>query len=193
MINNDVKCCDTNDPTSPKRRRVFQIAAAGVAAGLTGPGLPAHAAPAVGDRLVLVDVEGDPVALKVADLKVGKPVVAFTFDPATKAVRNDSRLHKVTLIKFEESQLDDQTKALAAGGVLAFSAICTHQACEVKTWIAKEKALVCYCHSSKFLPLEAGKVESGPAPRALPTLPLKLDGEQIVVAGEFSARPGSSQ
>ena len=193
MINNEIKCCATNDPISPKRRRVFQIAAASVATGLTGLGFPAHAAPAVGDRLVLDDVEGDPIALKVGDLKVGKPVVAFAFDPATKAVRNDSRLHKVTLIKFEESQLDEQTKALAAGGVLAFSAICTHQACEVKTWIAKEKALVCYCHSSKFLPLEGGKLESGPAPRGLPTLPLKLDGEQLVVAGDFSARPGSAQ
>ncbi len=190
MINNDVNCCATNDPTSPKRRRVFQIAAAGVAAGLAGLGIPAHAAPAAGDRLVLDDVEGDPVALKVGDLKVGKPVVAFAFDAATKAVRNDSRLHKITLIKFEESQLDEQTRALSAGGVLAFSAICTHQACEVKTWLAKDQALVCFCHSTKFLPLEAGKVSDGPAPRALPTLPLKLEGEQIVVAGEFSARPG---
>ena len=191
-MNFDKCACAQDTPTDPKRRRVIQIAAAGVAAGLTGLGFPAHAAPASGDRLVIDDFEGEPIALRAADLKIGKPLVAFAFDPATKAVRNDSRLHKVTLIKFDESELDVESRERAAGGVLAFSAICTHQACEVKTWIAKEKALICFCHSTKFLPLEAGKVESGPATRALPTIPLKLEGDELVLAGTFSARTGPS-
>ena len=191
-MNFDKCACAQDTPTDPKRRRVIQIAAAGVAAGLTGLGFPAHAAPASGDRLVIDDFEGEPIALRAADLKIGKPLVAFAFDPATKAVRNDSRLHKVTLIKFDESELDVESRERAAGGVLAFSAICTHQACEVKTWIAKEKALICFCHSTKFLPLEAGKVESGPAARALPTIPLKLEEDELVLAGTFSARTGPS-
>ena len=191
MINNEVKGCATNEPISPKRRRVIEIAVAGVAASFAGLAVAATA-PNAGDRLVLDDAEGEPVALRAADLKVGKPVLAFAFDKATKEVRNGSRLHKIMLIKLDEADINAETKERAASGVVAFSAICTHQACEVKTWIAKEKALVCYCHASKFLPLEAGKVESGPAARALPTIPLKLEGDELVLAGTFSARTGPS-
>lgn len=191
MINNEVKSCATNELISPKRRRVIEIAVAGVAASFAGLGV-AETAPNVGDRLVLDDAEGEPVALRAADLKVGKPVLAFAFDKATKEVRNGSRLQKIMLMKLDEADLNAETKERAASGVIAFSAICTHQACEVKTWIAKEKALVCYCHASKFLPLEAGKVESGPATRALPTISLKLEGDELVLAGTFSARAGPS-
>jgi rieske iron-sulfur protein len=191
MINNDVKNCPCDEPINPKRRRVIEIAVAGVAASFAGLG-HAETAPGAGDRLVLDDADGEPVALRAADLKVGKPILAFAFDKATKEVRNGSRLHKIMLIKLDDADLNAETKERAASGVVAFSAICTHQACEVKTWIAKEKALVCYCHASKFLPLEAGKVESGPAARALPTIPLKLEGDELVLAGTFSARTGPS-
>lgn len=191
MIKNEVKGCATNEPISPKRRRVIEIAVAGVAASFVGLSV-AESAPSAGDRLVLDDAEGEPVALRAADLKVGKPILAFAFDKATKEVRNGSRLQKIMLMKLDEADLNAETKERAASGVVAFSAICTHQACEVKTWIAKEKALVCYCHASKFLPLEAGKVESGPAARALPTIPLKLEGDELVLAGTFSARTGPS-
>ena len=70
-----------------------------------------------------------------------------------------------------------------AGEFHAFSAICTHQGCDLKSWSAKEQVLVCFCHSSKFKLREGGAVASGPAQRALPHMPLKLDGEQIVIAG----------
>jgi rieske iron-sulfur protein len=76
--------------------------------------------------------------------------------------------------------------------VVAYSAICTHQACDVKTWLSKEKVLVCFCHSSKFNLLDDGKVLSGPALRALPSVPLKLDGDLLVVAGTFSTQPGGN-
>lgn len=175
------------------RRRVIRIAAAGMAIGFGAiAGTPAHAQPAAGDRLVADDAEGQPVALTAADVKPGKPLLAFAFDPASKALRNASRLDKIVLVKLAESELDAETRQRAAGGVLAYSAICTHQACELKTWLAKEKALVCFCHASKFLPLDAGKVADGPAPRALPALPLALKDGQLVVAGPFSGRPGPS-
>jgi len=187
---NDCDC--KNAPTDPTpRRRVIRLAAAGVAIGLGGIGsAPARAAPTKDDRLVADDVQGEPVALRPADLTPGKPLLAFAFDPKTKEVRNTSRLHKLVLVKFAESELDAETKQRAAGGVLAYSAICTHQACEVKTWVAKEKALVCFCHASKFLMLEKAKVADGPASRALPSLPLALKEAQLVVAGTFSAKPG---
>lgn len=190
-MNPHSQCSCSEAPASASRRRVIRIATASLAAAGLGlrSGL-ALAQAAAGDRLVLDDEEGKPVALTLADIKPGKPVLAFPFDAAKGTVRNDSRLNKVVLMRLDEAQMDADTRARCAGGVVAYSAVCTHQGCEVKTWLSKEQVLVCYCHSSKFLPLKGSEVAGGPAPRPLPSLPLKLDGEQLVVAGPFSAQPG---
>ena len=185
--------CDGERAPSGDRRKVIKIAAAAgfVLPWALAPGL-AHAKPMTGDRLVEEDAEGTPAALRLADLRPGKPVLAFPFDAAKGEVRNDSRLNKVVLVRFAEADLNAETRARSAGGVLAFSAICTHQGCDVKTWLPKEQVLVCFCHSTKFLLLEGGSVASGPALRSLPFLPLSLDGDQLVIAGPFSAPAGGT-
>ncbi len=173
------------------RRRVIRIGVAGLAAPLAMTALPAAAAVS-GDRLVEEDAEGAPQPLRVSDLKPGKPMLAFPFDAKAGKARTETRLNKVVLIRLPEADMAPATRARAAGGVLAYSAICTHQACDVKTWLSKEKALVCFCHSSKFDLLDNGKVLNGPATRALPAIPLALDGEFLAIAGAFTANPGAS-
>ena len=170
----------------------MRLAAAGLAAPLVGGASIASAQPSAGDQLVEDDADGAPQPLRVADLKPGRPILAFPFDPKARVVRNESRLTKVVLIKLAEGDMNPATRERSAGGVIAYSAVCTHQACDVKTWLAKEKALVCFCHASKFKPLEGGVVASGPAPRSLPSLPLALDGDLLVIAGGFSAAPGGT-
>jgi len=65
-----------------------------------------------------------------------------------------------------------------AGTAVAFSAICTHKGCTVAPAGAK---LNCPCHGSVYDAL-TGKVLSGPAPRALTSVPVTVkDG--AVVAG----------
>lgn len=185
--------CACEGLADAERRRVIRIAAAGAAAALAPmAGLAADERPAAGDLFVADDVEKDPVAIKAKDIQPGKPVLAFPFDPASKKIRNASRLNKVVLVKVADSDLDAASKERAAGGVLAYSAICTHQACEAKTWVAADKTLVCFCHASKFAVLEGGRVAAGPAPRALPMLPLKLQGDQLAVAGTFTTPPGGA-
>lgn len=188
--------CSGSDATDAqlRRREVIRIGAAVGAAVALGPlgATAASARPAAGDMLVADDVEANPVAIKAADVQVGKPVLVFPFDPSSKQIRNDSKFNKIVLVRVAETDLDADSKARAAGGVLAFSVICTHQACDAKTWNAADKALVCFCHASKFLVLEGGRVASGPAPRALPMLPLKLQGDQLVVAAPFVTPPGSA-
>ncbi len=183
--------CPTATQVNALRRRVIRIAAAGLAAPLAFAAWPA-AESLVGDRLVEEDAEGAPAPLRIADLKPGKPMVAFPFDAKRNAPRNESRLNKIVLIRLAEADMSAETRARAAGGVLAYSAVCTHQACDVKTWLSKEKALVCYCHSSKFALLDGGAVIAGPASRALPAIPLALEGEHLVIAGAFTATPGGS-
>lgn len=183
-------CCHAEQVDAP-RRRVIRIAAAGLAAPLAMATRPAVAAVS-GDRLVEEDAEGAPQPLRVADLKPGKPMLAYPFDTKSGKRRDDTRLNKLVLVRLPEADMTPATRARAAGGVVAYSAICTHQACDVKTWLSKEKVLVCFCHSSKFNLFDDGKVVAGPASRALPSVPLQLDGDQLVVAGTFSADPGGS-
>jgi rieske iron-sulfur protein len=184
-------CCVAEVVSGP-RRKIIQLTVAGLVApgASVAAGAGALEGPVAGDRLVEEDAEGAPRPLGPADLPLGKPMLAFPFDAKTKAPRDGSRLNKVMLIRLAEADLDAATKARAAGGVLAFSAICTHQACDVKTWLTKEQVAVCFCHSSKFKLLDGGAVTAGPATRALPILPLKLEGEQLVVTDGFSTTPG---
>ena len=184
--------CHAEHPTNETRRRVIKITAAGLAAPWALAAGLAHARPMPGDRLVEDDAEGAPRPLRFSDLQPGKPLLAFPFDAAKGEVRSESRLNKVVLMRFAETEMSAETKARSAGGVVAFSAICTHQGCDVKTWLSKEKALVCFCHSSKFMLLEGASVSGGPASRALPSLPLSLDGDLLVIAGSFSAPPGGT-
>ena len=181
----------SSKPASDVRRQVIKIAVAGITVPWALTAMPARASVTQGDCLVNDDAEGAPVPLKATDLRVGKPVVAFPFDVKQGIVRNETRLNKIILLKFAPGDLDSAHQARAAGGIVAYSAICTHQACDAKTWLSKEKALVCFCHSSKFLVLENGAVASGPATRSLPSIALALQGDQLVIAGAFSAPPGT--
>ena len=191
--------CPGQAVVNAPRRRLIRIAAAGIVAPLALSAWPATASFA-GDRLVAEDAEGTPAPLRVADLQPGKPVVAYPFDAMRNAPRDESRLNKIVLLRLRDvdmapdtaAGMTPETRARAAGGVLAYSAICTHQGCDVKTWLAKERALVCYCHSSKFTLLDGGNVISGPATRALPAIALVLDGDHLVIAGAFTAAPGGS-
>jgi Rieske Fe-S protein len=59
-----------------------------------------------------------------------------------------------------------------------FSAICTHQGCTVKPDGAELK---CPCHGSVFNGL-TGAVTHGPAQSPLPSIPVKVDGTNVVTA-----------
>lgn len=183
--------CASAGPASDLRREVIKIAVAGVALPWGLASQAAQAAIQPGDFLVDDDAEGTPMPLKATDLRLGKPMVAYPLDAKNAIVRNESRLNKIVLLRLADGELDATTKARSAGGVIAYSAICTHQACDAKTWLSKEKALVCFCHSSKFLVLENGAVANGPATRSLPSIALALHGDQLVIAGAFSAPPGT--
>lgn len=151
---------------------------------------PASARPKEGDLLVRV---GDASATPLApdDIKLGaKQIMAWAMDPNDKTVRSGSRLNRVMLVHFDPEKLSAETKARAADGVVAYTAICTHTGCEVTEWVPEEQLLYCPCHASKFDPAVAAKVTDGPAPRALPALPLKVADGKLAVAKPFTARIG---
>ena len=150
----------------------------------------ASSRPLPGDVLVKVG-DATLTALSAEDIPVSAPpLIAWPMDAVAKVVRNGSRLNRVVLLRLDPGGLAAATRSAAAGGVVAYSAICTHSGCDVGGWIAEEQALYCECHESKFDPKDAARVIDGPAPRSLPLLPLSAADGPIVVAGPFTSRVG---
>jgi ubiquinol-cytochrome c reductase iron-sulfur subunit len=91
-------------------------------------------------------------------------------------------------------------RSWAPEGILAYSKICTHAACAISLYryptyqpTSAAPAFTCPCHYSTFLPGEGGRVAFGPAGRALPQLPLAIDGEgHLRAAGGFGQDVGPS-
>ena len=138
---------------------------------------PAAARPKPGDLLVR-DGDADKKPLTPADIAAdAKPTAAWALDPSTGTVRNGSRFNRLMV-----GRLGDD--------VFAYTAICTHDGCDVTDWLADEHVLSCPCHYSKFDPKDGGRVKDGLAPRALPQLPLKVVNGVLVVAQPFTSKVG---
>lgn len=146
--------------------------------------------PKEGDLLVRF---GDPRKTPLApdDIPLGaRQTTAWAMDPADQTVRNGSRLNQLILLRLDSTALTPETRSRAAEGVVAYTAICTHEGCDIDDWIAGAQHLSCSCHFSTFDPKDGARVLDGPAPRMLPALPLKVVDGKLVVAKPFTARVG---
>ena len=149
--------------------------------------------PREGDLLVTVGGNA-PEPLTPENIPLGaNPVMAWPMDQESSTVRSGSRLNKVLLLRLNPEDLDAETKEHAADGVVAYSAICTHTGCDVVNWHPDRRLLECPCHNSVYDPTAGAKVVSGPAPRRLPALPLKVADGRLVVAKPFTGRAGFQQ
>jgi ubiquinol-cytochrome c reductase iron-sulfur subunit len=76
--------------------------------------------------------------------------------------------------------------AWAPDGFVAYSKVCTHAGCPVGLYRSSEHTLICPCHQSEFDVLDGARPISGPAARALPQLPIRLQEDGTFVAlGDF--------
>jgi rieske iron-sulfur protein len=156
---------------------------------------PARSArPQAGDLLAFFEGDRAGKVIKPDDLKSGgPPVLAWPMDPKSKTLRDGSRFNQVLLVRFDPAELGEKDKPHAADGIVGFSAICTHAQCTVAGWVADKQVFQCPCHQSRYDPKNGARVVFGPAPRALPALPLKLDGGSLLVAGPFIGRIGMAR
>lgn len=69
---------------------------------------------------------------------------------------------------------------------VAYSAVCTHLACEV-LWVQEDRDLFCPCHDGHFDP-EDGAPTAGPPKRPLPEIVLERRGRSIVALREGRIR-----
>ena len=66
-----------------------------------------------------------------------------------------------------------------AGTFKAFSSTCTHMNCQVTS--ISDGRIACPCHGSSYS-IADGSVEGGPAPRPLPKVAIKVEGDEVIRA-----------
>ncbi len=111
------------------------------------------------------------------------PLLRFLAPP-----KGEARIKKLVLQKRElpvgeaKNIVFNNTPAIIINrpgkGFIALSRVCTHLGCLVE-YDREKNRLLCPCHAGIYN-LE-GNVASGPPPKPLPELPLKVEGENIAI------------
>jgi Rieske Fe-S protein len=154
--------------------------------------------PQKADVLVFAEGEHAGEVIKPDDLKLGGPPVrAWPKDPKTSVIRKGSRLNEVLVIRLDPAELDDETRARFADGVVAYSDTCTHAGCPIDAWVkgstGDKDVFKCFCHNSEFDPRQSAQVVFGPAPRRLAALPLSTADGSLTVTASFVGKVGAQQ
>ncbi|HET7572876.1 MAG TPA: Rieske 2Fe-2S domain-containing protein [Gaiellaceae bacterium] len=146
----------------------------------------------------LVDEDGVPYL--ASDIEEDQLYTAFP--EAIPERDKEEQGASLVLVRLPESalRLPPELRGYDAGGIVAYSKICTHAGCAISMYRAPlfqpdepRPALVCPCHYSTFDPAAGGSVVFGPAGRDLPMLPLFVDRKGYLRArGNFDGPVGPS-
>jgi rieske iron-sulfur protein len=198
----DLERAAASGPDQTRRVLILTALATGACLASAGSSIAQEDLPGSSERPqkadVLVYSEGERAgdAIKPADLKAGGPPVrAWPKDPTTSVVRKGSRLNEILVVKLDPAELDEETRARAADGVVAYSVICVHTGCPITAWVkaasGDKDVFRCVCHNSEYDPRQSAQVVFGPAPRRLPALPLAADDGTLTVAAAFIGKVGA--
>lgn len=121
----------------------------------------------------VVDQTGRRVS--VGDLAVGSLLTVFP--EGTQDTDRGQAVDATVLIRVSNEHFTTQKgrETWAPSGYVAYSKICTHLGCPVGLYEQQLQLLVCPCHQSMFNVTNGAVPQFGPAPRALPQLPLYVD------------------
>jgi Rieske Fe-S protein len=189
---------------STRRSLLVTALAAGVSLAAPGPVAAdddkpgADERPKKGDLLVFSEGDQENSQIKPGDLELGGPPLhAWPKDPTSSVIRSASRLNEIVIVKLDPAELDEATRAHAADGIVAYSAICAHAGCPVTAWVKGSELdkdiLKCMCHNSEYDPRQGAEVVFGPAPRRLAALPLAIIDGSLTIAGPFIGKVGGAQ
>jgi ubiquinol-cytochrome c reductase iron-sulfur subunit len=109
--------------------------------------------------------------------------------------RTEDAEAQAVLIRVEPELLEPTLdgSGTTPGGYVCFSKVCTHAGCAVGLYQTQSYTLLCPCHQAAFDVLDEARPVFGPAPRALPRLPLGIDEDGLLVAlGDFDGPVGPS-
>jgi ubiquinol-cytochrome c reductase iron-sulfur subunit len=172
----------------PFLKRLFGVAVAGLGAAAVVPVASLGPRPkgrvfrtAWRDGVRLVTEQGEP--LRASEVPDASALVVF---PEGHPESVDSQ---AVLLRLPPSEL----RVAHANGLVAYSRLCTHAGCPVGLYQTASRELLCPCHQSVFDVRDGARPTAGPAARALPQLPLRVDAEGYLrAAGDFTEEPGPS-
>lgn len=98
-----------------------------------------------------------------------------------EAIASESDVEPGRAVEFQDGGEPAVLVHLENGDFVAYSAVCTHQGCEV-AYNAEEGTLDCPCHGSVFDPAQEGEPQGGPAQRPLPEIPVSVQNGEVVRA-----------
>ena len=131
----------------------------------------------------LVTPEGVPV--RAADITPGTIQIVV---PEGRTGDGDA---PAFVVRLDPARLRKPPPAATAGGIAAFSLLCTHAGCPVGSYEEGTGRMLCPCHQSGFDLWNGARPDAGPAARPLPGLPIEVDGQGFLRAtGDFTAPPG---
>ncbi|WP_424956071.1 ubiquinol-cytochrome c reductase iron-sulfur subunit [Hyphomicrobium sp. 1Nfss2.1] len=146
--------------------------------------------PEPGDHLVYMTGDNEGKVVAPADVKLGEPpVLVYPMDPKTQTVIQ-SRASLLLLVRLKEDEIGPSTKPHSADGIVAYSAVCTHNGCPITSIHENQRMIVCNCHGSTFDVGNDGAVAHGPATRKLAMLPVAITDDALVVAGKLDGPIG---
>jgi ubiquinol-cytochrome c reductase iron-sulfur subunit len=180
-----------------RRRRLILGAGAGAAA-LTATAVAFPAARRAGsasDRLRstswsdgrrVVDAEG--VLIRADEVAIGELITVYP-EGAIDTIDSQAVLIRESLSRFVP---DPERPDWIPEGIAVYSKLCTHMACPLGLYQQRSGTLLCPCHQAVFDLLDGGRAVQGPARRALPQLPLRIDVDgHLVARGDFSDAVGT--
>lgn len=138
------------------------------------------------DGVRVVNAEGQPV---LSDQVVDGELLTVYPEGAVGDVDAQA-----VLIREEPSRFvaDPERADWSPEGIVVYSKLCTHMACPVGLYQQQEGTILCPCHQASFNVLDGGRAIHGPARRALPQLPIRIDADGALVArGDFSDAVGT--
>jgi ubiquinol-cytochrome c reductase iron-sulfur subunit len=180
------------------RRRVLQVGLLGALGGLASAlALPVLSlGPAPGSSLfrtpwskgaTVVGFDGRPVS--AASIPADGVVTVF---PEGHAGDADAQALLINA-GADRLQLAGEAALWAPDGFVCYSKICTHAGCPVGLYRASQGQLICPCHQSTFDVMRGAVPSFGPAARALPQLPIRLESDGTFTAlGDFPEPVGPS-
>ena len=171
----------------------LNLAGGGLRAFAAGGPMPvanSRGVPLKNDTFVFADGPNKGKGVLVADIVIdAPPVTVQAVNPATGKVRDDNGdtdHATVLLYRVDPAKITvEDVKHDTVEGILAFTAVCPHQACMLTGWDASTKQFLCPCHQALFDPLKGGENTGGAKTRVLAQVPLTAVDGKLVVANQI--------
>lgn len=149
--------------------------------------------PLKGDLLVHAEGDKSGQVVTEADLseKITRAWPMGKDEQGGDLVRKGDPNNILAVFKFPAGQLVAPTnlQATVNNQIVCYSDVCMHAGCSVADDEQTPGQMKCPCHSGQYDPKRGCIVTGGPPPHPLPQLPIKLDGDKVVVDGFFLTIP----